>query len=59
MAAVPHLELEAVDGCECAVRATHVYRYGARIEVKLEQASDEATECLVAFEARAALHVRP
>jgi hypothetical protein len=55
MASVPRLELEPLDGCECGVRATHVYRYGARIEVKLDQARDEVTECLVAFEARAAI----
>jgi hypothetical protein len=58
LVAVPHLELEPVDGCECCVRATHVFRYGARIEVKLEQALDEATECLVAFEARTTLGAR-
>jgi hypothetical protein len=57
MAAVPHLELEPVDGCDCSVRATHVYAYGARIEIKLDQGREEATECLVAFEARAALDV--
>jgi hypothetical protein len=55
MPAMPHLELEPVDGCDYSVRATHVHRYGARIEVKLEQVRDEATECLVAFEARAAI----
>jgi hypothetical protein len=55
LSAVPILEMEPIDGCDCSVRATHIFRYGARIEVKLEQACSEPTECLVAFEARVAL----
>ncbi len=60
LATVPQVELEPVDGAACSVSPTHVFRYGARIEIKLDDASDRPTECLIAFEARSVLdpHVK-
>jgi hypothetical protein len=55
LASSPQLELALVEDSACGVRATHVFRYGARIEVKLERARDEPSEYRVSFEARAAL----
>ncbi len=55
LATVPQVELEPLEGAACRARVTHVFRYGARIEIKLDGAPDQPTECLVAFEARSAI----
>jgi hypothetical protein len=52
LAAVPRLLVAAVNEPDCAVRATHSFRYGARLEIRLREPCDEPTEVLVRYEAR-------
>jgi hypothetical protein len=52
LAAVPRISATAVDDVDCTVRATHVYRYGARLEIRLKEPCDEPIEVLVRYEAR-------
>jgi hypothetical protein len=52
LASVPMVTVEAVDELECSARATHVYRYGARLEIRLSEPCDEPVEVLVRYEAR-------
>jgi hypothetical protein len=39
-----------LDESECSVRATHIYRYGARLEIKLSEPCDEPCEVLIRYE---------
>lgn len=50
LAGVPRLTAVVLDELNCSVRATHVYRYGARLEVKLQEACDEPVEVLVQYD---------
>lgn len=52
--AEPEIEAEPVEGPDCRIRPTHVYSYGARLEVRLSSTTDEAAEVVLAYEARAA-----
>jgi hypothetical protein len=52
LAAAPRITTKAIDESDCAVRATHVYRYGARLEIRLPEPCDEPVEVLVRYEAR-------
>jgi hypothetical protein len=52
LAELPSVEVEPVGDIECDVRATHVFRYGARFEVKLDEPCDEPTRVRLAFEVR-------
>jgi hypothetical protein len=49
LATVPTLTAEPPYEPGCAVRATHVYRYGARLEIKLREPCDEACDVLVRY----------
>ncbi len=42
-ARVPTLEIEPSAGPDCRIKATHVYPYGARIEIKLSELHTEST----------------
>ncbi len=53
LAATPRIMAEALDEFDCAVRATHGYRYGARLEVKLRETCDEPFEVLIRYEVHA------
>ena len=53
LAAVPRITTEALDESDCAVRASHIYRYGARLEIRLGEPCDEPMDVLVRYEARA------
>ena len=50
LAGVPRITAIVLDELECSVRATHVYRYGARLEVKLREPCDEPVDVLVRYE---------
>ena len=52
LATVPQLTVVVLDESDCTVRATHVYRYGARLEIRLREPCDEPAELLVRYEAR-------
>jgi hypothetical protein len=52
LARVPTVSAIILDELEGSVRATHVYRYGARLEVKLRVPCDEAVEVAVHYSAR-------
>jgi hypothetical protein len=52
LAAVPRMSATVVDEADCTVRATHVYRYGARLEIRLTEPCDEPVEVLIRYEAR-------
>lgn len=52
LAVVPQIKVMAVEEVDCSVRATHVYRYGARLEIRLKEPCDEPIEVLVRYEAR-------
>jgi hypothetical protein len=52
LAAIPQIGALAVDEADCTVRATHVYRYGARLEIRLREPCEEPIEVLVRYEAR-------
>jgi hypothetical protein len=51
-ATLPAMRVETLDESGGVARATHVYRYGARLEVKLSEPCDEPFEALVRYEAR-------
>jgi hypothetical protein len=48
---VPQVHAEAVSGPECRIKATQVLPYGARLDVKLDEAAEEAQSVLVWFHA--------
>ena len=52
LARIPTVSAIILDELEGSVRATHVYRYGARLEVKLREPCDEAVEVAVQYSAR-------
>jgi hypothetical protein len=52
LAVAPQISAMAVDEADCTVRATHVYRYGARLELRLKEPCDEPVEVLIRYEAR-------
>jgi hypothetical protein len=52
LAKVPAISAMILNELEGSVRATHVYRYGARLEVKLREPCDEAAEVVVEYNAR-------
>jgi hypothetical protein len=53
LSAVPRITAMALDQLDCSVRATHIYRYGARLEIRLPEPCDEPVDVLVHYEARA------
>jgi hypothetical protein len=48
---IPQVSAEILGELEGSVRATHVYRYGARLEVKLREPCDEPLDLGVRYEA--------
>jgi cytochrome b561 len=50
LAAVPKVTAVVLDELECSARATHIYRYGARLELKLPEPCDEPLEVVVRYE---------
>ena len=52
LAAVPQITAVALDESDCTVRATHIYRYGARLEIRLSEPCEEPGDVLVRYEAR-------
>jgi hypothetical protein len=52
LGAVPRITATAIDDADCAVRVTHVYRYGARLEIRLKEPCDEPVQVLIRYEAR-------
>jgi ABC-type multidrug transport system fused ATPase/permease subunit len=53
LCATPQISATAVDELDCSVRVTHVYRYGARLEVKLSEPCELSMQVLVRFRALA------
>jgi hypothetical protein len=51
LTAVPRVTATALDESDCSVRATHIYRYGARLEIRLREPCEGTTEVLVRYEA--------
>jgi hypothetical protein len=49
---VPKISVVVLDELESSARATHVYRYGARLEVKLSEPCEEPLEVVVQYDAR-------
>ena len=49
LARIPTVSATILDELEGAARATHVYRYGARLEVKMREPCDEAVEVAVQY----------
>ncbi len=49
---IPKVSATVLDELESSVRATHVYRYGARLEVKLSEPCEEPLELAVRYDVR-------
>ncbi|MEX2141003.1 MAG: hypothetical protein WD894_17190 [Pirellulales bacterium] len=47
---VPTISAVVLDELECSARATHIYRYGARLEVKLREPCDEPVEVVMQYD---------
>jgi hypothetical protein len=47
---IPTITAASLDELECTVRPTHVYRYGARLEVKLGEPCEEPLEIALQYE---------
>jgi len=52
LAEAPVVEAEPLGDVECTIRPTHVYRYGARLEIKRSEPYDEPAEVVLVFEVR-------
>jgi hypothetical protein len=48
--ATPTVRAIATATPDCTVKATHVYRYGARLEIKLAEPCDESVELVISYE---------
>jgi hypothetical protein len=46
---VPQVEVEPVDGPDCTIRATTIFPWGVRFEIKLDEPSDVASDATMEF----------
>jgi hypothetical protein len=52
LVATPAVRATAIAAPDCSVKATHVCRYGARLEIKLAEPCDEPVELVISYEVR-------